>query len=208
MAPWNAGWTGEDYYEIRPCRWAGGKLALWSPHDSGNGKPIFAKPHMVRQRQSVVQMLCTVCGKPTSPSDRWWFGLGNFVENGVWATTESPVHQHCAALSLRVCPHLRSLGVVPERFPPADAIIGAVIGGANVDRDFGLNLRDRKVIGHMKLAWKTQPRRYVQLHPGRIAYNRSKKRYLTIEGTGPLYPKRATYAAHEIVEAVQKAMAL
>jgi hypothetical protein len=25
-APWNASWTSEDHYEIRPCRWAGGKL--------------------------------------------------------------------------------------------------------------------------------------------------------------------------------------
>ncbi len=60
--PWNAGWSSEARYEVRPCRWVGGRLALWSPHTPGVGKPIFAKPHMVRQRRSIAEMRCTVCG--------------------------------------------------------------------------------------------------------------------------------------------------
>src|SRR4051812_17373018 len=57
--PWNAGWSAEERYEIRPCRWVNGELALWSPHLPGEGKPLFAKPHMVRQRRSIAEMRCT-----------------------------------------------------------------------------------------------------------------------------------------------------
>lgn len=155
--PWNASWTGEDYYEIRNCRWAGGKPAVWSPHRPGDGKPIFAKPHMVRQRRSIAEYRCTVCGEKTPAYDRWWFGLGNIIESGWFATTEAPVHEQCAAKALRLCPHLRELGVTLERFPPPDATISAIVGGIATDRDFGLDLQGRKVIGHLKFAWRTPP---------------------------------------------------
>jgi hypothetical protein len=45
-------------------------------------------------------------------------------------------------------------------------------------------------------------RRYMQLHPGRIAYDRSAKVYRTIEGSKPYYDKNETFAALEIVQAV------
>src|SRR5437870_2261512 len=93
--PWNAAWSGELRYEVRPCRWAGGNLALWSPHAPGDGKPVFAKPHMVRQRRSIAEMRCTVCGERTIAPDRWWFKLGSFAE-GWFMTTEAPVHRTCA----------------------------------------------------------------------------------------------------------------
>ena len=160
MVPWNASWSEEDHYEVRPCRWAGGKPAVWSPHKPGSGKPIFAKPHMVRQRRSIAEMRCTVCGEKTGPGfyDRWWFGLGRpNVDGFAFVTSESPVHHDCAAMALRHCRHLRALGVLPEPMPPADAVLSAIVGGAAVDRDFGLDLRGRKVIGHLKLAWRHMP---------------------------------------------------
>lgn len=157
LAPWNASWTGEDRYEVRNCRWAGGKPALWSPHAPGEGKPIFAKPHMVRQRRSVAEYLCTVCGEKTQTRDRWWFGLGNPLPGWALATTEAPVHRACADLALKVCPHLRNLGHGPLRWFPPDAVVSAIIGGAATDRDFGVNLNGRKVVGHLKFVWKRSP---------------------------------------------------
>lgn len=160
LVPWNASWTAEDRYEVRPCRWAGGKLAVWSPHHPREGRPIFAKPHMVRQRRSIAEMRCTVCGEKTGPGfyDRWWFGLGaRNVDGFAFVTVESPVHHDCAALALRHCPHLRALGVRPEPMPPADLVLSTIVGGVAVDRDFGLDLQGRKVIGHMKLAWRHMP---------------------------------------------------
>ena len=158
IAPWNASWTGEDAYEIRPCRWAGGKLAVWSPHKPGEGRPLFAKPHMVRQRRSIAEMRCTVCGEKTDPTDRWCFGLGNFIENGWWATSEAPVHYQCALTAQRVCPHLKRLAAEPEPVPPGATVLSAIVGGFATERNFGLELRGRKVISHLKLAWRHEPK--------------------------------------------------
>ena len=159
LTPWNISWTAEDAYEIRPCRYAGGKLALWSPHRPGEGKPIFAKPHMVRQRKSIAEMRCTVCGEQTGPGyfDRWWFRMGNQIEGGWFATVEAPLHRACANLAMRVCPHIRANGFTPEPFPHGASVICSIIGGPETERDFGVKIRDREVIGPLKLAWPVLP---------------------------------------------------
>jgi len=154
VVPWNAAWSGEDCYEIRPCRWAGGQLAIWSPHNPGRGRPLFAKPHMVRQRQSVVRMLCTVCGEPTQRGDRWWFQLGSYSE-GWFMTTEAPVHRACADLALLKCPHLQRNGCAPDLspFPDGYSILSSIVGGSRTDEDFGVKIGGRRVVGHLKIAW-------------------------------------------------------
>ena len=158
--PWNAAWTGEDRYEIRPCRWAGGRLALWSPHAPGSGKPVFAKPHMVRQRRSIAEMRCTVCGELTPTADRWWFKLGNLVDRH-FMTTEAPVHRACADFALTVCPHLRGREAELEPLPGGYVIASAIVGGPAVDRDFGIRFDPaRKIIGSLKLAWPASQIRF------------------------------------------------
>jgi hypothetical protein len=152
--PWNAMWSGEMRYEIRPCRWADGQLGLWQPHRPGDGRPIFAKPHNVRQRQSIARFLCTVCGDPAPPRDRWWFGHGMFRE-GWFMTSESPVHRACAEFALTVCPHLRGKETDLERFPSGYRVIAAVLA-STVDQDFNVQLSGRKVIGALKFAWPEQ----------------------------------------------------
>lgn len=153
LVPWNASWSGEARYEVRPCRWAGGRRAMWSPHNPGEGKPIFAKPHIVRQRQSVARFLCTVCGNETPPADRWWFKLGQF-ESGWFMTTEAPVHHRCADLALRHCPHLRGREQGLQRFPGGWSLAQAIIGGAAVQRDFQVAVTQHQpVVGHLKFAW-------------------------------------------------------
>lgn len=152
--PWNAAWTGEDSYEIRPCRWAGGALAIWSPYRPGVGRPIFARPHMVRQRKSIKLMLCTVCGEPTKQGDRWWFGLGR-VQEGYFMTAEAPVHRLCADRALEVCPYLKGLGAENflARFPEGHVVLHSIIGGSMTEEDFGVKINGRTVVGHLKIAW-------------------------------------------------------
>lgn len=152
IAPWNAAWTSESRYEIRPCRWAGGLLAIWQPHSPGEGRPVFAKPHNVRQRQSIARFLCTVCGKEAPENDRWWFGLGHITE-GYFMTTEAPVHRHCAEFAQKVCPHLRGRNADLARFPCGWSRINSFVGGPAVERDFGFVVGDRRVVGHMKFGW-------------------------------------------------------
>ncbi len=159
LVPWNAAWTGEDRYEVRPCRWAGGSLAVWSPHKPGEGRPLFAKPHMVRQRMSIARFVCTVCGEPTPPQDRFWFRLGQF-QDGWFMTTEAPVHRCCAETALKFCPHLRGREADLEPFPKAYSVLSAIVGGSAVDKDFGLRaVAGRRVVGHLKFAWREIPPR-------------------------------------------------
>lgn len=155
--PWNAAWSSEMQYEVRPCRWVGGKPAIWQPHTPGVGKPIFAKPHNVRQRRSIAEMRCTVCGEKTATNDRWWFKLGRIhADEGWFMTTEAPVHRVCADFALTVCPHLRGQEANLERMPTGYSVLSSIIGGAAVDADFGLKIdpTKRQVIGALKLAWR------------------------------------------------------
>lgn len=162
--PWNAAWSGEEAFEIRPCRWSKGELAMHQKWAPGAGKPLFAKPHLVRQRRSVVEMRCTVCGDLVPAGDRYWFRLGEFMEASgrTWFTTqEAPVHLACAHHSLNVCPHLRHRAGDLERFPEENALIlASLIGGPKVEEDFGIHVAPgRKVIGAMKYAWPYEPTR-------------------------------------------------
>lgn len=150
--PWNAGWSAEERFEVRPCRWLDGRLGIWQPHAPGEGQPIFAKPHVVRQRRSIREMCCTVCGRATPPADRWWFRLGSVVD-GFFMTTEAPVHRACADWSVRMCPHLRSLGRAPSRLPTGYVIKASILGGDAVPREFGIDVAGRTVLGSLKIAW-------------------------------------------------------
>lgn len=151
--PWNASWSGEDKHQIRPCRYAGGSLAVWQPFNPGVGRPIFAAPHMVRQRKSISEMRCTVCGEKTPEDDRWWFPFGDW-RDGWWVSTESPVHKRCADLAAHACPILRKKGQPPIRMPHGWSVLAAVVGGAEADKDFGIKTANRSVVGHLKLAWR------------------------------------------------------
>lgn len=150
--PWNAVWSGEQRYEIRPCRWVQGRLALWSPHAPGEGTPVFAKPHTVRQRRAIAEMRCSVCGDVTAKNDRWWFKLGR-IQEGYLMTTESPVHKTCADHALKVCPHLRGREQDLEPLPAGYSILSAILGGAEAENDFGVTFGQQRVIGALKLAW-------------------------------------------------------
>jgi hypothetical protein len=154
--PWNASWTSEVRFEIRPCRWANGMPAIWSPHSPGVGRPIFAKPHPVRGRQSIAKFICTVCGEPTPAGDRWWFGHGAQVGQ-YWMTNEAPVHKACAEFALTVCPHLKERGGTPTPFPAGHSIACSLIGGDAVARDFGLKIpKGREVVGALKFTWPVE----------------------------------------------------
>ena len=151
--PWNASWSGEDRFAIRPCKYADNMLAMWSPFKPGEGRPIFAKPHHVRQRKSIAELRCTVCGERTTDADQWWFPRGDF-RDGWWMSTEAPVHLRCAELAAHSCPVLRKSGERPIRFPNGWVIQAALLGGPAVEKDFGVKVNGRRVVGHLKLAWR------------------------------------------------------
>ena len=155
--PWNAAWTGESRYAINRCRWTGRAQhpAVHQRHAPGEGRPLFAEPHMVRQRKSVAKLLCTVCGEPTSSDDRWMFDQGEWTTiQGFtgWATTEAPVHCACAELAGELCPRIKKRRLTPVRFPAYHIVVAQLVGGPELLRTHGLRVDPaRPVVGHLKI---------------------------------------------------------
>jgi len=123
--PWVTSWTGEALLGIRPCPTVKGTLAICQDENPGMGKPQYSKNHLVRQRESVVRMLCPMCGGETSLGDRWTqvanpVTAGTLRLKGIAITTKidqdavlldagsiAPLHKRCVNRSLLHCPHLR-----------------------------------------------------------------------------------------------------
>lgn len=155
VVPWNASWSDEQVFEIRNCRYARGLPAIHQLHAPQSGRPIFALPHAVRQRRSIAEMRCTVCGQPTHAGDQWTFGHGA-ERDGYFMTREAPVHRDCADQALSLCPHLQSLPEERQRpfpLPPKPSIALSVLDPDHLLLDYGLEAGSRSVIGEAKLIW-------------------------------------------------------
>lgn len=126
--PWVASWSEEPVTGAAPCATMDGQLALGQVQRAGFGLPIYSKNHAQRQRASMREMLCPMCGEPTTPGDRWTLlakrrtagelratGLGTSLPADLDdrhpvldAGTIAPLHRACADRSLRLCPHLKA----------------------------------------------------------------------------------------------------
>ncbi len=134
--PWVTSWTGEAIDGAAPCATVGGRLALFQHHSPGVGKPQYSKNHLVRQRLSVVEMRCPMCGERTRELDRWTQiakrrTAGELRARGgnirsdidddqvlIDAGSIAPLHRRCVDRSMKYCPHLRaSDDVLIMRFP-------------------------------------------------------------------------------------------
>ena len=164
--PFVVSWSEEQTFDVRPCRWADGKPAIWQRHAPGSGRPMFEDLHMVRARRAVAQWLCAVCGEATNVGDRWWFGKGKADlprEDGTcwpFATANSPLHRRCAELAAEACPHLAGEAARPAPFPMPSAIVAPTLtkaGGAVAATGFTLR-PGQSVIGPLYLVWRDVPK--------------------------------------------------
>lgn len=138
---------------VRPCPTVGGRPALTQVSNAGHGRPQYSKNHLVRQRQTVLKMLCPMCGEPTAPEDRWTQvarltpagllrragkapGLSREIEDRqvvLDAGSIAPLHRRCVDRSLRHCPHLKAspdVNVMP--FPARWTILPLLIEAAPI----------------------------------------------------------------------------
>ena len=126
--PWVTSWSGEAVLGVSPCASVAGRMAVHQVERPGLGRPNYSRNHLRRQRQSVAQMLCPMCGRPTAADDRWLQtgrrvaagvlrarGLGSAVPAGlpddrivVDAGAIAPSHLACARLAAAQCPHLQA----------------------------------------------------------------------------------------------------
>jgi hypothetical protein len=127
--PWVTSWSAEAVVGVSPCPSVDGMLALGQQEKPGQGKPLYSRNHLFRQRLSVRSMLCPMCGEATEPSDRWtqtgrWTTAGAVRAKGLggWLPADfkdgrplldagaiAPLHRACAERALLHCPHLKGM---------------------------------------------------------------------------------------------------
>ncbi|MDB5462075.1 MAG: hypothetical protein JWP23_464, partial [Phenylobacterium sp.] len=128
--PWVSSWSAEQLTGVAPCPSVDGALAVGQAEHPGEGEPLYARNHLFRQRKSVREMRCPMCGEQTPEGDRWtqtarWTTAGEVRAKGlgVWLPPEfaddrrlldagaiAPLHRACAERALALCPHLQGLG--------------------------------------------------------------------------------------------------
>ena len=119
--PWSVSWTGEQAFRVQPSRDFPGMLELDQRHAPGVGEPVFAVMHVSRQRRAVADLLCHVCGQPTSSHDRFIFptasgGLVTLQDGSQqYGCNVPPMHRACSARARASCPHLLRVNEPPLR---------------------------------------------------------------------------------------------
>jgi hypothetical protein len=127
--PWVTSWSRETIGPPAPCPSVDGDLAIQQLERPGAGRPLYSKNHLFRQRRSVRELLCPMCGEPTQDGDRWtqtgqWTTAGHYRAHGLggWLPRDmkddqvllglgavAPLHRACAERSLVQCPHLKGM---------------------------------------------------------------------------------------------------
>lgn len=109
--PFTVSWSAEERFFTAPCPMFGGNIAVCQDDAPGEGKPLFGKPHMQRQRRAIAQGLCDLCGRPLRTSTKVSLSHARPQPHGAlgWAIlqVEPLLHKSCALESLRFCPSLR-----------------------------------------------------------------------------------------------------
>ena len=187
--PWVTSWTGEPSLGAGPCPSVGGALAILQADNPGQGKPLYSQNHAVRQRLSVHDMLCPMCGQPTGPSDRWTLvahpvAAGRLRETGqgdrlpgdlsddstlIDAGAIAPLHRACVDRSLRYCPHLKADPHIDVRRFPDRWIVLPLMARAEAPPQLFLArptpARSDAVIGFLQLCGLTGERDAAWRHP-------------------------------------------
>ena len=121
--PWTVAWTGEQAYRLQPSPYFPGAVELDQKQAMGVGEPIFATMHVTRQRQGMAELICHVCGRPTTPQDRFIFptasgGLVTLADGSQqYGCNVPPMHRACAVRARHACPHLGKIDEPPLRCP-------------------------------------------------------------------------------------------
>ncbi|HEY8004976.1 MAG TPA: hypothetical protein VIE16_12150 [Phenylobacterium sp.] len=144
--PWVTSWSAEQVTGVAPCPSIDGGLAVGQAEHPGRGRPLYSRNHLFRQRKSVREMRCPMCGEPTAAGDRWtqtgrWTTAGELRARGlgVWLPPEfpdgkplldagaiAPLHRACAERALTHCPHLKGMADHELKAFPGAWIVAAL----------------------------------------------------------------------------------
>lgn len=136
----------------------------------------------MRQRLTVRDMLCPMCGKPTPPEDRSTQVAHPFTAGALRATGRggalpadigddrvlidagaiAPLHRACSTRSLRYCPHLKAdLNIDVRPFPRSWVVLPLTVRAEAPPRPFLARAPPRReiaVIGFLQLYGLTDQR--------------------------------------------------
>lgn len=136
--PWVTSWSEEPQLGVSRCPSVDGQLAIAQQINPGAGQPLYARNHLFRQRKSVREMRCPMCGELTREDDRWSQiaepttagalrakGFGPVLPTAMPDTRPllncgviAPLHLACAQAALAGCPHLGQMSDRElKRFP-------------------------------------------------------------------------------------------
>ncbi|WP_143659508.1 hypothetical protein [Streptomyces sp. MP131-18] len=111
-----------------------GRSVLWARigRAPGKGRPDFRALHSDRQRHTMLNKLCQVCGGQASRTAKGWLFLlqrpDDMAGSPDWPEgtlcTKPPVCRPCAALAVRHCPHLTDPVTVRFRKPRTWGVFG------------------------------------------------------------------------------------
>ena len=108
--PYTSGWEAEEGFSLARCTYFG-RLAIGQRVGPGQGKPLFGKPHMQRQREAISLGLCDICGRPLKARTKVSLSHARPQPHGAegWAIlqVEPMMHRECAALAISQCPSLK-----------------------------------------------------------------------------------------------------
>ncbi|MDD2704130.1 MAG: hypothetical protein PHU07_02160 [Acidocella sp.] len=109
--PYATLWSAEEGMHVAACQYANGLTALCQASRRGQGKPVFGKPHMVRQREVISLSLCDLCARPLRNTTRVSLSHARVQPHGAEGPAvlqvEPMLHRQCAAISMQHCPSLR-----------------------------------------------------------------------------------------------------
>jgi len=153
VAPYVTAWSGEkDPPYVVVERPGGGGIAyldetftdrdrngvLWfrTPFRPGQGRPEFGRVHPLRQRRTMLRLLCQVCAGPADRTDDGvlWLLKDHREDWPSWpegmGVTEPPICLPCVRTSVRICPALREgAAVVRVRSFPLAGVRGTLYRG-------------------------------------------------------------------------------
>jgi hypothetical protein len=174
--PNTALWSGEDRCFLATEELVENRVAVCNDVAQGEGKPVFGKPHMQRQRAAVILGLCDLCGKPLKGHSKVSLSHARPRTGaaGLCVMQVEPLlHKDCARISLEFCPSLkRDIGraTLRVRLVTRYQVQIAQLTADATEEFCGPGVRHRGAIGHAKvilLQWQDKSAAWLGADPAK-----------------------------------------
>lgn len=153
--PFTASWSQEERFFLAPCAIFDGQLAICQDSAMGQGKALFGKPHMQRQREAIGNGLCDICGRALALRTKVSLSHARPQPHAAqgWAVlqVEPMMHRECACIAVTQCPSLKrdiDRGTLRVRQVARWRAQAAIMDAAYVETITGDR---RQALGHAKV---------------------------------------------------------